>query len=71
MGWLRSFCQYLDFAKRGVGLTTTTICLFEKDEIDVNSFWEGLALVTCLKVWDPEIVGNGVALTGLEWSEGS
>ena len=71
MGWLRSFCQYLDFAKRGVGLTATTICLFEKDEFDANSFREGLALVICLKVWDPKIVGKWVALTGLEGSEGS
>ena len=71
MGWLRSFCQYLDFAERGMGLAATTICLFEKDELDANSFWEELALVTCLKVWDLVIVGNWVALTGLEGSEGS
>ena len=53
MGWLKSFYQYLDFAERGVGLAATIIFLFEKDELDANSFWEGLALVTCLKVWDP------------------
>ena len=50
--WFKSFCKYLDFVERGVGLAATTICLFEKEELDANSFWEGLALVTCLKVWD-------------------
>ena len=65
------FCQYLDFEERGAGMAATTICLFEKNEFDAHSFWKGLALVTCLNVWDPEIVGNWVALTSLEGSEGS
>ena len=45
--------------------------MFEKVELDANSFWEGLALVTCLKVWDLVVAGNCVALIGLEGSEGS
>ena len=60
-----------DFEERSAGLETTIICLFEKIEFDANYFWDGVALVTCLKVWDPEMVGNRVALTGLEGSEGS
>ena len=67
----KSFCQYLDFVEKGVGLAATTICLFENEELDANSFWEGLALMTCLKVWDPEMVGYWVALTGLAGSEWS
>ena len=54
-----------------MGLAATTICLLEKVEFDANSFWEGLAIVTCLKFWDPVIVGNYVALTDLEGFEGS